>query len=59
MRFETVKGFLFNDHINVNDKILWLTKDSKCSCNGYFLLKWLGVEYELLKVFEIKDTCNK
>lgn len=56
MRFKTVKGLIVNDHVIVDNKTLWLTKDSKLSCNGYFMLKWLGFKYELLRVMRIKDT---
>ena len=44
MRFKTVKGYLVNDHIIVDNKTLWLTKDSKRKCKGYFLVKWLEGE---------------
>ena len=55
MRYKTVKGYLVNDHIIVDNKTLWLTKDSKKKCNGYFLVKWLGFKYDLLRVMEEKE----
>ena len=55
MRYKTVKGFLANDHIIVDNKTLWLTKNSKMECKGYFLVKWLGFKYDLLRVMEEKE----
>ena len=55
MRYETVKGYLVNDHIVTDNKTLWLTKDSKRKCKGYFLVKRLGFKYDLLRVMEEKE----
>ena len=55
MRYETIKGYLVNDHIVTDNKTLWLTKDSKRKCNGYFLVKRLGFKYDLLRVMEEKE----
>lgn len=55
MRYETVKGYLVNDHIVLDNKTLWLTKDSKGKCKGYFLVKWLGFKYDLLRVMELRE----
>lgn len=55
MRYKTVKGYLVSDHIILDNKTLWLTKDSKRKCNGYFLVKWLGFKYDLLRVMEEKE----
>ena len=55
MRYETVKGYLVNDHIVLDNKTLWLTKDSKGKCKGYFLVKWLGLKYDLLRVMELRE----
>ena len=55
MRYKTVKGYLVNDHIILDNKTLWLTKDSKRKCNGYFLVKWIGFKYDLLRLMEEKE----
>ena len=55
MRYETVKGYLVNDHIITDAKTLWLTKDSKRQCNGYFIMKKLRYKYDHLRVMEEKE----
>lgn len=54
--YKTVKGILVNNYILTDTgKYIWLNKDESFTCNGYFLIKFKGETWDLLRILEIKD----
>lgn len=55
--YKTVKGSLFRTYIITDTgKFIKLSIDSLTKCKGYFLIKFRGMTWDLLRIMKIKDN---